>query len=78
MIVVATKVDATTDRGRLESLRDFCGEQHLEFHAISAATGEGVRDLVRGIADALDKIPRAAAEPALDTVAEASNNTKNA
>ena len=32
----------------------------LEFHAISAATGEGVRDLVRSIADALDKIPKAA------------------
>ena len=60
MIVVATKLDATTDRTRLEALRDFCKENHLEFHAISAATGEGVKDLVRSIADALDKIPRAA------------------
>jgi hypothetical protein len=40
-------------------LRDFCKKNHLEFHAISAATGEGVKDLVRSIADALDKIPRA-------------------
>jgi hypothetical protein len=30
----------------------------LEFHAISAAAGEGVKELVRGIADALDKIPK--------------------
>jgi GTPase len=58
MIVVATKLDATTDRTRLEALRDFCEQRDLEFHAISAATGEGVRELVRGIADALDKIPR--------------------
>ncbi len=66
MIVVATKLDATTDRTRLERLREFCGERNLEFHAISAATGEGVRELVRGIADALDKIPRAAHETTLD------------
>src|SRR5206468_5796728 len=53
-IAVATKLDATTDRARLEALRDFCAKRKLEFHAISAATGEGVRDLVRAIADALD------------------------
>jgi GTP-binding protein len=58
-IVVATKLDATTDTTRLDALRDFCKERHLEFHSISAATGDGVKDLVRSIADALDKIPRA-------------------
>jgi GTP-binding protein len=64
MIVVATKLDATTDRTRLDALRKFCKKRHLEFHAISAVAGEGVRDLVRSIADALDKIPRAIPEPA--------------
>jgi GTP-binding protein len=58
MIVVATKLDATTDQTRLEALRDFCKQRDLEFHSISAATGDGVKDLVRSIADALDKIPR--------------------
>lgn len=57
-IVVATKLDATTDRTKLEELREFCKEQGIEFHAISAATGEGVKDLVRATADALDKIPK--------------------
>jgi GTP-binding protein len=57
-IVVATKLDATTDRNKLEELRKFCENRGLEFHSISAATGEGVKDLVRGIADALDKIPK--------------------
>jgi GTPase involved in cell partitioning and DNA repair len=56
--VVATKLDATTDPAKLDELREFCKERGLEFHAISAPTGEGVQDLVRGMADALDKIPK--------------------
>ena len=59
MLVVATKLDATTDRTRLEALGAFCKKHGLEFHSISAAAGEGVRELVCSIADALDKIPRA-------------------
>jgi predicted GTPase len=42
----------------VEELKTFCQKKGLEFHAISAATGEGVKDLVRAIADALDKIPK--------------------
>jgi GTPase len=57
-IVVATKLDATTDRSKLQELRGFCEQRVLEFHSVSAATGEGVKDLVRGMADALDKIPK--------------------
>jgi GTP-binding protein len=62
MIVVATKVDATTDRTKLEELKKFCKKKELEFHAISAAAGDGVKELVRGIADALDKIPKEAVD----------------
>lgn len=58
MIVVATKIDATTERSRLEELEKFCKKKGLEFHAISAATGDGVKELVRSMADALDRIPR--------------------
>jgi len=57
-IVVATKLDATTDRAKLDELRAFCQKRGLEFHSISAPTGEGVKDLVRAMADALDKIPK--------------------
>ena len=74
VIVVATKLDATTDRTRLETLREFCGEHGLEFHAISAPTGEGVRELVRSIADALDKIPKPALEAATDSERVAHEN----
>ncbi len=58
MIVVATKLDATTERTKLEELQKFCKKRGLEFHEISAAAGEGVKELVRGIADELDKIPK--------------------
>jgi GTP-binding protein len=73
IIVVATKLDATTDRTRLEELRAFCAERNLPFHAISAATGEGVRDLVLAIADALDKIPKSTA-PHPDSLSEAASH----
>ena len=58
MIVVATKVDATTERTKLEELEAFCKKKGIEFHAISGPTGEGVKELVRSIADALDRIPK--------------------
>ena len=58
MIVVATKLDATTDGTRLEALRSFCASRGLEFHSISSASGQGIPDLVRSLADALDRIPR--------------------
>ncbi len=67
MIVAATKLDATTDKSKLDELRAFCAEKDLEFHAISAPTGEGVKELVRGIADALDKIPKESPDIEEDT-----------
>jgi GTP-binding protein len=78
MIVVATKLDATTDPTHLEELRDFCNQRNLEFHAISAVVGDGVKDLVRSIADALDKIPRPAHETTLDLPATSGEIDENA
>jgi GTP-binding protein len=63
MIVVATKLDATTDRTRLEKLREFTTKRGLEFHAISSASGEGLVQLVRAIADRLDRIPKPVLTP---------------
>jgi GTPase len=56
MMVVATKLDATTDRSRLERLREHCAERKLDFYAISSATGEGIAELVRGMADTLERL----------------------
>jgi GTPase len=58
MIVVATKLDATTNRERLEKLCSFAGARGLEFYAISSASGTGVGELVRGMADRLDRLPK--------------------
>jgi GTP-binding protein len=72
MIVVATKLDATTDREHLDELRAFSAKRGLEFHAISSASGEGIVELVRAMAAALDRIPKpsAAAEMPEHTAAE--------
>jgi len=78
MIVVATKLDATTDRTHLEELEAFCKQRSLEFHSISAVAGDGVKDLVRSIADALDKIPRHAHETTLDLPATSGEIDENA
>jgi GTP-binding protein len=78
MLVVATKLDATTDRARLEALQDFCKKRNLEFHSISAVAGDGVKDLVRSIADALDKIPRPVHETSLDLPATTGELDQNA
>jgi GTPase len=56
MIVVATKLDATTDRTRLDQLASYCSSRGLEFHAISSASGEGIVELVRSMADALGRL----------------------
>jgi GTP-binding protein len=56
VIVVATKLDATTDRTRREKLRGFCAALQIEFHAVSSASGEGIPQLVRAMADALDRL----------------------
>jgi hypothetical protein len=58
-------------------LRDFCQREDLEFHSISAATGEGVKELVRSIADALDKIPKPAPDAA-DTLDAADGQMSDA
>ena len=57
-LVVATKLDAVTDRGPLQALRAHCTSHSYPFYAISSATGEGIQTLVRAMADALDAIPR--------------------
>lgn len=75
MIVVASKLDAITDPSRVNELRAFCEKKKLPFHSISAATGDGVKELVRAIADALDKIPKAA-HSSLDLEHEPQENSE--
>jgi GTP-binding protein len=55
-IVVATKIDALDEPLRLEQLRARAAQDAKPFYAISAATQEGVRELVQAMARALAEI----------------------
>jgi GTP-binding protein len=69
-IVVATKLDAAhageystevedgANRAfsHLEEFEEFCGRRGVEFHAISAVTGQGLKQLLRAISRRLDEL----------------------
>lgn len=55
-VVVATKLDALEEPARLERLKERSRTDGKPFYAISSATGEGVRELVNGVARMLDEI----------------------
>lgn len=57
IFVVATKLDATTGRERLDALRRFAEQKRFPFFVISSASGEGIQPLVRAMADALERLP---------------------
>ncbi|MBP6821105.1 MAG: GTPase ObgE [Acidobacteria bacterium] len=55
-IVVATKLDAVDDEERLKEFEHFCQQQGLEFRSISAASGKGLKELLRGIERRLNEL----------------------
>src|SRR5262249_42467647 len=69
-IVVATKLDAATADRRstgfeeganessslLDEFEEFCERHELEFHAISAVTGQGLKELLRAVWQRLDEL----------------------
>lgn len=61
--VVATKIDALDEPERLESLKARVEQDVKPFFAISAATGEGVRELVYAIGAKLDELDSAKDSP---------------
>jgi GTP-binding protein len=56
-IVAANKMDLPEARGRWPSLAAHCARAGLEAYPVSAATGEGVADLVRAVARAVREVP---------------------
>ncbi len=56
-IVALNKIDLVKDRGRLAALEEALRERGVAAMPISGATGEGVADLVREMARALDAAP---------------------
>ena len=55
-IVVATKIDALDDESRLNGLKEFCGREGLSIYAISAATGRGLKQMLRAVEQRLEEI----------------------
>jgi GTPase len=55
-IVVATKTDALDEPERVQRLKASAEQDGRAFHAISSATGEGVRELVNEVARVLDEM----------------------
>lgn len=56
-IVVATKLDIA-DKHKLDRLSDYCKNNKRDFFAISAVTGEGVKELIRFVAMKLENLKK--------------------
>jgi len=65
-IVAANKIDLAEARERLPEVRARFAERHVEIHAVSAATGEGVRELMRAACDRLGDARKAEREAAAE------------
>ena len=65
-IIVANKIDVAQDEPVLARLRTHCKKKRLRLLEISAFTGDGIKELIRETAKALDKIEKKEAEKAAD------------
>jgi len=54
-MVVATKLDVA-DKNKLDRLSDYCKNSSIDFFAISAATGKGVKELIRIVSSRLERM----------------------
>jgi GTP-binding protein len=63
MLMVASRIDAAGEGDRLVALREFSREQSRRLYEISAATGEGLKELLEAAWSALEQIPKPVPEP---------------
>lgn len=54
-IVVATKIDAISDPQKIERLREKATEEGRKFYAISAVANQGLKELLEGVWEELEK-----------------------
>ena len=53
-VVAGGKIDAVSDRARIEALRARCASEGVPFFAVSAVSGEGIRELLEEVWSILD------------------------
>lgn len=57
-IIVANKIDSMQDEQNLKNLEELAKENDLEIYKISAATGEGVKELFQHVSNVLKTLPK--------------------
>lgn len=57
-IIVANKVDAMQDETLYNELQEMAKKENIEIFKVSAATGEGLKDLFKHVAEELKKLPK--------------------
>ena len=57
-IIVANKIDAMQDESLFSDLEKLAKEQNMEIYKISAATGEGISDLLKRVTEVLKDLPK--------------------
>jgi GTPase len=56
MLMVASKIDVA-NKDKLATLKRYCKKHKLKLYEISAVAGKGIKELTRGLADALQRLP---------------------
>jgi len=57
-IIVANKVDAMQDESLYEKLAELAKEKNLEIYKISAASGQGIKELMQQVSKELKELPK--------------------
>ncbi len=57
-IIVANKIDSMQDESLYKNLEKLAKKLNLEIYKISAATGEGLKELFRNVSEELKKLPK--------------------
>ena len=57
-IIVANKIDAVQNESRVKELEEVAKKENMELYKISAATGQGVPELMRRISEVLKGLPK--------------------
>ena len=56
MLLIASKIDIAGDGGRLRAIEQLAARGNMSLFAVSSATGEGLEELKRGIAERLQEL----------------------